>query len=136
MNKTLMSFVKTIKPWLPHALRVGLALGIAALLTQIRVDNIEALTYDFRVRLKPTSPVSGDVEIINIDQHTQRLLERIPDAKDHRKLLTKLFKAQPRAVVYVVDPSQIHGSDLELAELTTVAEEFSVYMSHPMLLHY
>ncbi|MCB0341013.1 MAG: CHASE2 domain-containing protein [Pseudobdellovibrionaceae bacterium] len=134
MNKTLMSFVKTIKPWLPHALRVGLALGIAALLTQIRVDNIEALTYDFRVRLKPTSPVSGDVEIINIDQHTQRLLERIPDAKDHRKLLTKLFKAQPRAVVYVVDPSQIHGSDLELAELTTVAEEFSVYMAHPMLL--
>ena len=58
------------------AMRIVLAVGIAFFLCQIKLDYLESLTYDFRVRLRPASPVSGNIVTVAIDTKTQESLKR------------------------------------------------------------
>ncbi len=110
-------------------LRVGLALVIAFLICQFRFDYIESVFYDARVRLKPISKKSGQVALVAVDPPTIERLHRVPNAKDHIQMMRRLKAAEPKAVVYLINPNEIVGSYDELqtlAELWQSQENFLV----------
>ncbi|MEK6555599.1 MAG: CHASE2 domain-containing protein [Bdellovibrionota bacterium] len=111
-----------------NALRVFLALAIAFFLCQIQLDYIESYTYDMRVRMRPAPNTSGFIQTVTIDNKTQESLKRMPEALDYVKFFDELAKAQPKAVVYVADFSDIIGSyeDLEALATTTKSLNFIV----------
>ncbi len=98
-------------------LRIGFALAIALLVSQFSFDYIEALFFDARVRLKPVSPISGHVELIAVDPATVEKLGRVPNARDHIKLIEGLKASGARSVIYLINPSEIVGSFDDLQEL-------------------
>lgn len=91
-------------------IRVGFALIIAFLVTRFQFDYIEALLYDGRMRLRPAPATSGHIATIAIDSKTIDQLQRAPDAKDHTRLLKALAARRPKAVMYLIHPSEIVGS--------------------------
>jgi signal transduction histidine kinase len=105
-------------------IKLAFALGIALIVAQFHFDYIESALYDFRVRLKPPTPVSGHVFNVVIDPHTIDTIRRVPNAKDHIELLKALKKAQVAVVIYIFPPSEIVGSLDELRELAQLASEF------------
>lgn len=103
-------------------IRIGFALVIAFLVNQFPFDYIEALFYDARVRVKPTSPVSGHIELVAVNPETVERLGRVPNAVDHTQLLKRLSAAGARAVVYLINPTEIVGSLDELRSLASQME--------------
>jgi signal transduction histidine kinase len=88
--------------------------------------------YDARVRLQPTTPISGKVHMIAVDPYTIDTIQRVPNAQDHIKLLTKLQSAGARVVVYLITPSDIVGSLDELREFVRIAKTFpNFYVAIP-----
>lgn len=98
-------------------LRVGLALVIAFLICQFRFDYIESVFYDARVRLKPISKKSGHIALVAVDPPTIEKLHRVPNARDHIQMMKSLRVANPKAVVYLINPNEIVGSYDELQTL-------------------
>jgi signal transduction histidine kinase len=107
-----------------NLVRIALALSIAFILTRFQFDYIEALFYDARVRLTPTPPPSGHIKIISIDSHSVEQLGHVPNASDHLKVLKQLKRAEPSAVIYFIQPSDIVGSMGELKAVADLAESF------------
>jgi CHASE2 domain-containing sensor protein len=104
-----------------RAIRVGIALALTMFLHQFTFEAIESLSYDMRIRFKSTSPVSGHLQTIAIDQITVRELRRSPNARDHIQFLKVLAKEQPRAIVYLIHPKELVGSYEELQEFADLA---------------
>ena len=95
-------------------LGIGLGIGLAAALAAWMlgltafVDNIELMTYDWRMRLtaRPDRP-SDDIVLVSIDDDSVRrlapLVGRWPWPRlVHASLLDYLARAQARAIVYDV----------------------------------
>lgn len=101
-------------------IRIGFALAIAFLISQFRFDYLEAFFYDARVRAKPTSPISGHIELISVDPLTVERLGRVPNALDHVRLLKRLQADGVKSIVYLISPNEIVGS---LDELETLARQ-------------
>ncbi len=102
--------------------RVGFALVIAFLVTRFQFDYLESLLYDARMRLRPAPAPSGHVTTITVDARTIDRLRRAPDAKDHAKLLGALAARGPKAVMYLIHPSEIVGSYEDLKAFAEAAE--------------
>lgn len=121
-----MSFFSFIpqRKWLFIGFRVVIAVTTAIIICQFRLDYLEALTYDFRVRLKPTTPPSGAIHLVTIDNH-RTLREnkgQHPSAKDHARMLRNLIAQQPRAIVYTFNPEELEGGPADFEELGRVAQ--------------
>jgi len=99
-------------------LRIGFALVIAFTVSQFRFDYIEDLTFDARMRMKPTSPVSGHIELVAVDPMTVERLGRVPNAADHIRLIEQLKMSGALAVIYLINPNEIVGSFDELEKLS------------------
>lgn len=106
-------------------IRVGFAIAIAFVVSQFRFDYIEALFFDARVRLKPTSPMSNHIELIAVDPITVEKLGRVPNAADHLKLLERLRGA--RAIIYLVSPNEIVGAFEDLQKMATKMEKLDAF---------
>ncbi|MCB0408532.1 MAG: CHASE2 domain-containing protein, partial [Bdellovibrionales bacterium] len=119
----MIRFKKQWSPWLNRSLRILFALAAAAVICQINLEYIESLTYDFRVAYKPTSPVSGHIATIAIDNKTLKELQKDPDALTHKIFLEQLKKGKPRAVVYTFDPETINGEKNELKAFAMSTEQ-------------
>lgn len=116
------------------ALRIGLALAIAFVVSQFRFDYIEALFYDARYRLKPVSPPSGHIELIAIDSETVEKLGHVPNALDHVMLLEKIKESSPKAIVYLINPNELVGASEELEQLAEVMGSLpNFYVALPTL---
>jgi signal transduction histidine kinase len=128
MDRSTKKDMSSKRALLFNALRVFLALSIAFFLCQIQLDFLESYTYDLRVRMRPTPSVSGNIETVTIDNKTQESLKRMPEALDYVKFFDELAKAQPKAVIYISDFSDIIGSyeDLETLATTTKSLNFIV----------
>jgi len=128
-----MMWVDVIKKWdrwVFRGLRLILAVVIGVLVARLPLDFIEYYTYDMRVRTKPVSPVSGRIETVGIDPTTLSTLQKEPEASDHIEFLQNLEKSLPRAVVYLIDPSQVVGSSAERYRLAKMMAEFrNLYFS-------
>ncbi|HVK62279.1 MAG TPA: ATP-binding protein [Bdellovibrionales bacterium] len=98
-------------------IRVALALSIAFIISQFRFDYIEALFYDARVRFTPAPQTSGKIELIAVDPLTVEKNRRVPSAVDHLQLLETVTSANPRAIIYLLSPNEIVGSQVELERL-------------------
>lgn len=110
------------KSWLAPTVRVGVALVIAFLLTQVPMEYLEAWTYDLRVKTKALTPPSGKLVLIAIDPLTIEGLKRDPNAMDHVRLLNALKMSRPRAVVYVQSPNDLDGSSEDLKAFAQAAK--------------
>ncbi len=104
-------------------LRVAFALIVAFLISQFRFDYIESMMYDGMVRIKPTSSVSGQIELIAVDAETVQKLGRVPNAADHLRLIENLKNSGARAIIYLINPSEIVGSFDELTALASAMAE-------------
>lgn len=114
--------IRSKSMWLA-LLRVGFAVAIAILISQFRFDYIEALLYDARVRLKPAPATTDHVSLIAIDPLTVEKIGRVPSAEDHRKLLEHLSASGAKAIVYLISPNEIVGSNDELASLSGLMQK-------------
>lgn len=103
-------------------LRLGLSVGLALFITQLKLDFFEFWLYDLRIRSTPAPVVSGESILIFVDQKTVENLKRLPTAQDYSALLKQLKKYQPRASVFDLDVEDIKGSDIERKNLAQIGE--------------
>ena len=108
---------KQKRAWLFAGLRVLLALGIAFFICQLELHYFESLLYDLRVRTKPTPKISDQIVLIKIDNKTQELLKRTPEALDHESLFEILGQAKPHIVVATHNIGMVIGSYDELERM-------------------
>jgi hypothetical protein len=94
-----------------------LAFAISAVLSLLDLESIEGLLYDARLRSKPVSAKSGLVSLVAIDKPTFEKLGRAPNATDHLQFLKAIKQAEPKAIIYLVNPEEITGSREELEAL-------------------
>jgi signal transduction histidine kinase len=114
-------------PWVYTFMRIGIALGIALVLSQIELDYLEAYFYDLRVRSRPVPEASGRIVTIAIDHQTIEALGRRPDANDHTQFFTVLQDAKPKAVLYLDNMESIIGSYEDLETLAHVVPPLNFY---------
>lgn len=88
-------------------------MGIAAALgtSALKLDYIESFFFDLRMAYRPTPSLSGNIAIINVRPESKDRFGAFPDFQNHADLLATLAKAQPRAVVNVINPSDISGDE-------------------------
>ncbi|RME18146.1 MAG: CHASE2 domain-containing protein [Bdellovibrio sp.] len=114
--------------WTLMILRSIMALGIAFFLVELRLDYLESFFYDLRVRLRPSPPpVSHQIATITIDPQTQIELERQPNVQDHILFLKKLKPLKPKAIIYVLNPTDITGSYKELEAFARLTKTLPFY---------
>ncbi|MGE0761677.1 MAG: ATP-binding protein [Bdellovibrionales bacterium] len=119
-----MKIDRTIKEkWFKRALRVAAAMLIGTLIYQLPLDYMEAFTYDFRIALKPTSPISGKIATVAIDTATLKTLQKEPTAADHRRVLEKLLRHGATKIIYIMDPTTIEGSRQDKQALAEVMKD-------------
>lgn len=104
-------------PYLPYVLQAAAALVIVLALAQFSFHYLEALFSDASWRLKPNSAISGQIELVAIDQPTISRFGHVPTARDHLRFIKALTAAHPKAVVYFTSPAGIPGEPGELKEL-------------------
>ena len=108
------------------ALRIGLAIGLAVFIFQLRLDYLEGFFYDLRVRTRPVPQTSGQISLVTIDTKTQEQLRRLPEADDFVRLFNQLHKASPRQVIYPDDFNDIMGSYDQLETLAQAAKSVNL----------
>ena len=124
-----------LKRYGPRLIRIGFAIVISILICQFPLDFLEGYFYDLRIQFKPTSPVSGKIQTVRIDQETLRALQRDPFAPDHLKALKNLMAARPRHIIMTFSPAEIVGSYDELkdwAKMATAEPGRVVYLSNQL----
>jgi signal transduction histidine kinase len=100
-----------------HSLiRIFIGLVISITLVQIKFDYLEGLLYDMRVRLRPSPSLSGNVELVMIDNATIANMKGVPGFKEHAQLLKELEQSKPQAVVYVRAFSMLKGLENQYSE--------------------
>ena len=116
-----MGFASIARKLYYPVVRVGFALAIAFTITRFPLDYIESLTYDARMRLRPTPETSDKIALVSVDLPTIDKLQRAPDAKDHTMFLKFLADQKPKAVMYLIQPTELVGAYDELKTFADVA---------------
>lgn len=117
---------KRKRRWLFAALRIGLAIGLAIIISQFRLNYLEGFFYDMRVRTRPAPHTSGQIVLVTIDTKTQEQLRRLPNADDFVRLFNQLHKSSPRQVLYPDDFNEIMGSYDQLETLAQAAKSVNL----------
>ncbi len=104
-------------------IRISFALAIAFTITRFPLEYIEALTFDARMRLRPAPDLSGNIALVSIDLPTIDKLKRAPNANDHAKFLQFLNEQKPRAVMYLLQPTDVVGGYEDLKSFAQTAEK-------------
>lgn len=113
---------RTLKDFVLYGVRLGVALILAFLISQFRLDYFESFFYDARVRLRPPPKNTNSVVNIAITPKTIEKLSGNPGFQEHSALLERLKTAQPKAVVYDMDPTNLKGSQQEKIAFINVAK--------------
>lgn len=103
------------------ASRTLLASIVAIFLFQINLNYLEAYTYDLRVRHTPSGEISGNVELVLLDQKSVQGLKSDLNAKVLKSLIEKVRDLEPRFIVINTALEDLEGNNQEkyaLAELT------------------
>jgi signal transduction histidine kinase len=109
-DRLFLSFIR----WL-------VASAISILVLQLSLDFLESYLYDLRIRIRPAPIVSVVIETIFIDPPTVQAVLGQPTLQDHIRFLEKLKLELPRAVVYLVNPNEINGTEAEKKVFTDLA---------------
>lgn len=95
------------------ALRVAFALAFSFVLVQLKLDFLESYLGDLRFRARPLSNISGQIEIILVDQKTVEHFKRIPEYSDHHEVIKSVLKDSPEALVYITPLLKSGSNDEE-----------------------
>lgn len=96
-------------------LRPALGLTFAFVLLQFKMDSLESIFFDYRLKLRPSPKPSGQIELVLMDQKTVEHAKGIPSFDHHRLALAELVKQNPKAIVYVTPLTQEGDSEDDLA---------------------
>ncbi|MEY4615683.1 MAG: hypothetical protein RJB66_643 [Pseudomonadota bacterium] len=97
---------------------VALAVGIIFL----PLDFFESYLYDVRTVIRSAPLTTGLIELVLIEPSSVEALKRVPTIADHTALLSKLKEEGPKAVVYVVNPAELVGTEEEKAAFVAVID--------------
>lgn len=97
--------------WPVIAIQLIVAGAFTLLIAQFNLDYIEALTFDLRMRLRPSHSPSGHVELVLMDQRTVEAVGGLPGYRQYHQALEVILKQKPAAVVVV--PALTRGGDVE-----------------------
>tara|TARA_B100000749_G_scaffold280894_1_gene280505 strand:+ start:60488 stop:62326 length:1839 start_codon:yes stop_codon:yes gene_type:complete len=108
--------------------RILFAVGIAVSICQVPLHYLDSWTYDMSVRLTPSTPQSGHIQLVEITPSDVEFMEGEPDAREHTQLLERLLEAKPRFVVYLIDANNIEGSYSDLKAMSETAKRFENFI--------
>lgn len=108
------------------SLRLVFAAAITILLSQIKLDPLEFVFYDWRASIASPPSASDNVVMVAIDDKTLADLNRNPTAGDLSLVLEKLRLAEPRYLVSMARPSEFLGGASELSQLAVTAQAVSL----------
>ena len=83
---------------------ISVTLGLAVCETPL--ENLEGFLFDLRTRLKPTSPVSTNIQTIAITKKTLKQLSSFPNASQYNKVVKTLIKHQPQSIILLKHPEK------------------------------
>lgn len=92
------------------ALKTIFSLGLTFFMAQVNLDYIESYLYDLRIRFNPARSQPGNIELIYMTPQTVQAFKGLTSASAQRNLLKKLLGAEPAAVVYDFDISEVPGT--------------------------
>ncbi|MBX3039470.1 MAG: CHASE2 domain-containing protein [Bdellovibrionaceae bacterium] len=98
------------------------ALILAFLIFQIRLDYLESILYDARMRLRPAPAASGHIETVLINLKTIEALKGAPGFAEHDLFLQRLASVEPKAIVYDMSILSLRGDGAEQARFLQTAE--------------
>jgi signal transduction histidine kinase len=123
--------VQKQQQWLYLALQGAFSLFLAVALIQsdfLNLDYIEFFSYDLRVRLRPTPPISDRVRLVSVDKASVQSLGRTPSISDHIQLLEEFKKAPPRVLVYAFNPNNLAGTQTQFQRFAAITKEFPFFV--------
>lgn len=106
-------------------LRWGLAATLTFVVLLLPLDYFEYYLYDLRMALRPSPTISSLIETIYIDPMTIQDLRGSPTLQDHIRFLKNLVDEKPKAIVYLVNPSDLSGSDDDKRQFVGLTKKFN-----------
>ena len=119
--------------WRQLTVRFLFAITASALISFLKLDNIESYFYDLRVSLKAAVGLSGlaktDIVLVKIDSKTVEQFQGFPNYQNHSDFLNKLITDLPRFVIYDFRPKDgelkdIDGDPLQKKSFYDIASQF------------
>jgi len=114
-------------------LRVCIALSISFALTHFKFYPLEAFFYDLRIKLKPSSPTSGLIVTVNVDELTLDQIKRAPNIVDHIKFLKEIEKTNPKKIIYTINPTKLDGTNIDKQTLASLGERLNIIYASQMV---
>lgn len=105
-------------------LRWLLGAAISSIILLLPLDYFESYLYDLRVALRPKPLLSQLIETVIIDSQTVQALQAVPPLSEHLRFLSVIKEQQPKAVVYLVNPSELVGKESEKKKFVELANSF------------
>lgn len=90
-------------------------MGVSFLLAQFPMFEWEFFGYDLLFRAKPQIQKSSDIVLVTIDRKSIEELRHEPNITDHNLMLQKLKDYSPKGVLYLLNPSELVGSETQQA---------------------
>lgn len=104
-------------------LRILFAGAVTILLSQLKLDPLEFILYDWRAGLLPTPIASGHVVLVTINDQTLADLKHAPNAVEFSKVLEALYKTKPAHLVSLIRPADFPGSSDQVVQLAWSAQK-------------
>ena len=113
--------------WRQLTVRFLFAITASALISFLKLDNIESYFYDLRVSLKAAVGLSGltktDIVIVKIDSKTVEHFQGFPNYQNHSDFLNKLITDLPRFVIMIF---ALRTANLKISTVTLFKENLSM----------
>lgn len=108
------------------SLRLIFAVLITALLSQIKLDPLEFMLFDWRASIAHAPASSNKIVMVGVDDQTLKTLGHNPTAQELTTVLEVLHSAEPRFIVSMVRPSEFLGNVPDLQQLAVTAQAVSM----------
>lgn len=95
--------------WFYRILRLALAVAAGLAIQLIKLDPIEYLTYDWRLRFRSPPPKTGNIITVAIDKPSVKILGNYNEfgselsPETHLNFLKKIMSKKPKAIVYTIN---------------------------------
>lgn len=120
--------LKANNSWFKDLAKACFGIIVGYGITFLNVEYLESYLYDLRVRLKPQTEMSGEIEMIVASDKTQTLLGHAPEFADYNRLLEKLSTSSPRMVILDTDLKKLQGSLQDKVQLVVASQKFSQFI--------
>jgi signal transduction histidine kinase len=110
-------------------LRIAFAAVITILLSQVKLDPLEFLFYDWRATTLPVKTSSNHVVLVGIDDRTIHNINHTPTAAEFAETLSHLARGKPRYLVSLMKPSEMVGTPQSLLALANISDRLGLIVA-------